>query len=172
MSDKKERKGLWLDPRTKILLLLLCVLSAAMAPSLFYEMLLVGVIAVYGMLCRKVRYSIIAVIAYIIICFLTLGSFKLHGTIQVMLTAFFGLVHKVYPCGVLSGIIISNTKVGEFLSAMYRSHVSKKVVIPVGSYAAVCADHQGGLALHKGCYENAGCVPFFEEPAYASRNDG
>lgn len=131
MSDKKERKGLWLDPRTKILLLLLCVLSAAMAPSLFYEMLLVGVIAVYGMLCRKVRYSIIAVITYIIICFLTLGSFKLHGTVQVMLTAFFGLVHKVYPCGVLSGIIISNTKVGEFLSAMYRSHVSKKVVIPV-----------------------------------------
>ena len=48
-----------------------------------------------------------------------------------MLIAFLGLVHKVYPCGILSGIIISTTKVGEFLSAMNRSHISQKIVIPV-----------------------------------------
>ena len=36
-----SRRGLWLDPRTKILLLLLCILSAMMAPSLFYELGLV-----------------------------------------------------------------------------------------------------------------------------------
>lgn len=131
MSAGQERRGFWLDPRTKMILLLLCVLSAAMAPSLFYEMLLVGLIACYGILCRKVRYSIIAVVAYIIIYFLTLGVMQLHGTLQVMLIAFFGLVHKVYPCGILSGIIISNTKIGEFLSAMNRSHISKKIVIPV-----------------------------------------
>lgn len=131
MSAVQERRGFWLDPRTKMILLLLCVLSAAMAPSLFYEMLLVGLIACYGILCRKVRYSIIAVVAYIIIYFLTLGVMQLHGTLQVMLIAFLGLVHKVYPCGILSGIIISNTKIGEFLSAMNRSHISKKIVIPV-----------------------------------------
>ena len=53
------------------------------------------------------------------------------GNVQVMLIAFLGLVHKVYPCGILSGIIISTTKVGEFLSAMNRSHISQKIVIPV-----------------------------------------
>ena len=35
------RQRLWLDPRTKILLLLLCILSAMMAPSLYYELGLV-----------------------------------------------------------------------------------------------------------------------------------
>lgn len=131
MTGGKERRGFWLDPRTKILLLLLCVLSAAMAPSLNYEMALVGLVACYGILCRKTRYSVAAVIIYAAVCFLTDRVLSLHGTLQVMLIAFLGLVHKVYPCGILSGILISNTKVGEFLSAMNRSRVSKKVVIPV-----------------------------------------
>lgn len=131
MSEKTVRKGIWLDPRTKILLLLLCVLSAAMAPSLFYEMMLVGLVAIYGVLCGKIRYSVMGVIVYAIVYLLTLGVMQMHGTAQVMLIAFFGLVHKVYPCGLLSGIIISNTKVGEFLSAMNRSQLSRKIVIPV-----------------------------------------
>lgn len=43
-----SRRGLWLDPRTKILLLLLCILSAMMAPSLFYELGLVVLIGLLG----------------------------------------------------------------------------------------------------------------------------
>nr|WP_308627260.1 energy-coupling factor transporter transmembrane component T [uncultured Eisenbergiella sp.] len=131
MTGGQERCGLRLDPRTKILLLLLCVLSSALAPSLFYEMIVVCVVACYGIFCGKVRYSLTAVIVYAVVCFLTHAVFSLHGSLQVMLIAFLGLVHKVYPCGILSGIIISNTKVGEFLSAMNRSRVSKKIVIPV-----------------------------------------
>lgn len=131
MSMKKNKDGIWLDPRTKILLLLLCVLSAAMAPSLFYELLLVMLAACYGIVCRKVRYSLTSAAVYVVLYFLTLAALELHGSVQVMLIAFFGLVHKVYPCGILAGIILSTTKIGEFLSAMNRSHVPQKVVIPV-----------------------------------------
>ena len=45
--------------------------------------------------------------------------------------AFLGLFHKVYACGMLSGIIISTTKVSEFLSAMNKMHIPKKVTIPL-----------------------------------------
>ena len=62
---------------------------------------------------------------------MTLATMRLHGSVQVMLVAFFGLVHKVYPCGFLSGIILSTTKIGEFLSAMNRSHISRKIVVPI-----------------------------------------
>ena len=47
MSNGEKRRGLWIDPRTKILLLLLCVLSATMAPSLLYEMLVVALVACF-----------------------------------------------------------------------------------------------------------------------------
>ena len=102
-----------------------------MAPSMYYEMLLVLFISCFGIACRKVRYSVIGALAYVAICFITFAALKTHGSVQVMLVAFLGLVHKVYPCGFLSGIIISTTKAGEFLSAMSRSHVSQKIVIPV-----------------------------------------
>lgn len=131
MSGKTVRTGLWIDPRTKVVILLLCVLSATMAPSMRYEMLLVLLIACFGIACRKVRYSVIGALVYAAIYFITIAALNTHGSVQVMLIAFLGLVHKVYPCGILSGIIISTTKVGEFLSAMNRSHISKKIVIPV-----------------------------------------
>ena len=108
MSNGEKRRGLWIDPRTKILLLLLCVLSATMAPSLLYEMLIVALVACFGIVCGKVRYSIIGVIVYGGFYLLTQAVLQMpSGNVQVMLIAFLGLVHKVYPCGILSGIILS-----------------------------------------------------------------
>mgnify|MGYP002242663916 FL=1 len=51
------------------------------------------------------------------------------GTLRTMFVAFLGLYHKVYACGMLAGIVLSTTKVSEFLSAMNRIHAPKKFVI-------------------------------------------
>ena len=53
------------------------------------------------------------------------------GTLRTMFVAFLGLFHKVYLCGMLAGIVLSTTKVSEFLSAMNRIHAPKKLVIPL-----------------------------------------
>ena len=41
---------------------------------------------------------------------------------HLMFIAFLGLFHKVYACGTLAGIVLTTTKVNEFLSAMNRVH--------------------------------------------------
>ena len=56
---------------------------------------------------------------------------NMTGSLRTMFIAFLGLFHKVYPCGMLSGIVLSTTKVSEFLSAMNRIHAPKKLVIPL-----------------------------------------
>ena len=53
------------------------------------------------------------------------------GAWRTMFVAFLGLVHKVYACGMLAGLVIATTKVGEFLSAMARLRVPKKLTIPI-----------------------------------------
>ena len=53
------------------------------------------------------------------------------GVWRTMFVAFLGLVHKVYACGMLAGLVISTTRVGEFLSAMARLHCPKKLSIPI-----------------------------------------
>lgn len=124
-------RGISLDPRTKLILLFLCVLCTMFAPSLTYELILVVLIAVVGLLSGKYRYALMGVAAYGIIYGITQYTiYELSGTWQAILAAFFGLVNKVYPCGFLAGIMISTTKTGEFMAALYRIHMPKSVVIP------------------------------------------
>ncbi len=131
--EKKDKaEFLSFDPRTKMLLLFLCVLTSALAPSLSYECVLVILIAVFGCLSGKLRYSL----AWFLV-FMAFYSFTVfymsagEGMILTMFTAWMGLFYKVYPCGMLAGIIVSTTKVSVFLSAMNKVHVPRKIVIPL-----------------------------------------
>lgn len=122
----------WLDPRTKLLLLLICVLASMLAPSLLYQLALVLLIGMLGLCFKKWRYVVRGVLFYGIICLFTVWVIEtVNGTLRIMFVAFLGLVHKVYACGLLSGIVLSTTKVSEFLSAMTRIHAPKKLVIPM-----------------------------------------
>lgn len=126
------RQGIWLDPRGKLLNLLLCILCATMAPSLTYEFGLILMIAVLGGVSGKWRYAVSGLIFYGVVYLLTLAALSGGATtFKTTLIAFFGLMHKVYPCGFLAGILISTTKISEFLSAMYRLRVPQSIVIPL-----------------------------------------
>ena len=124
--------SLRLDPRTKVFLILLCVFCAMFAPNLYFQLALVGVIGVLAVLSGKWRYAMRGFVVYALICVFTVWSIGvMSGTWRTMFVAFLGLVHKVYACGMLAGLVIGTTKVGEFLSAMARLHVPKKLTIPL-----------------------------------------
>ena len=120
------------DPRTKLALLLICVLCASLAPGLGFQIALVLLISLFAAICGMRRYALRGLLAYAVICLFTrwcMGA--LTGTWRTMFVAFLGLVHKVYACGMLAGVVIGTTKVGEFLSAMARLHCPKRLTIPI-----------------------------------------
>lgn len=124
--------SLHLDPRTKLFLILLCVLSAMLAPSLYFQLALVSLIGLLSASCGKWQYALRGIAAYALICVCTVWCMGvLTGTWRTMFVAFLGLVHKVYACGMLAGLVIRTAKVGEFLSAMARLRVPKKLTIPI-----------------------------------------
>lgn len=124
--------ALHLDPRTKLLLILLCVLCAMFSPNMAFQFALVCFIGLLAVLCGKWQYALRGVFIYALICVFTAWCMgAVSGVWQTMFVAFLGLVHKVYACGMLAGIVISTTKVGEFLSAMARLHCPKKLTIPI-----------------------------------------
>lgn len=123
---------LHLDPRTKLFLILLCILSAVFAPNLYFQFALVTLIGLLAASSGKWQYALRGIIAYGLVCAFTIWCMGvLTGTWRTMFVAFLGLIHKVYACGMLAGLVISTTKVGEFLSAMARLHVPKKLTIPI-----------------------------------------
>jgi energy-coupling factor transporter transmembrane protein EcfT len=132
MICKNGKKKFRLDPRTKLFLILLCVLSSMSAPSLAYQFGLVVLIALLAAGFGKWGYAVKGVIAYALICFFTAWIMQeMTGTLRTMFVAFLGLLHKVYACGMLAGVVLTTTKVSEFLSAMNRLHAPKKLVIPL-----------------------------------------
>ena len=64
-------KQLYHDPRTKLFLILLCVLSAMFAPNLYFQFALVAVIGLLAALCGKWQYALRGMIAYALICVFT-----------------------------------------------------------------------------------------------------
>ncbi len=125
-------KRIHLDPRTKLFLILLCVFCAMFAPNLHFQFALAALIGLLAAFCGKWRYALQGIFVYALICVFTVWSMgAMTGTWRTMFVAFLGLVHKVYACGMLAGLVISTTKVGEFLSAMARLHVPQKLTIPI-----------------------------------------
>ena len=123
---------LHLDPRTKLFLILFCVLSAVFAPNLYFQFALVSLIGLLATFSGKWQYALHGTILYALICVFTVWCMTvLTGTWRTMFVAFLGLLHKVYACGMLAGLVISTTKVGEFLSAMARLYIPKKLTIPI-----------------------------------------
>ena len=127
----EKRISLIFDPRTKLFILLLCVIAASIAPSLEYSLGLVLLVGITGMLCGKRRSALIGIAGYALLYALTVWAAGMTGTLKTTLLAAFGLFHKVYPCGMAGGLLISSTKVNEFMSALNRLRVPKKVIIPL-----------------------------------------
>lgn len=120
------------DPRTKLFLILICVLCAMFAPNLRFQFAQVVLIGIFAVVSGKWQYALRGVIVYALICLFTVWCMGvMSGTWRTMFVAFLGLLHKVYACGMLAGIVIATTRVGEFLSAMARLHCPKKLTIPI-----------------------------------------
>lgn len=142
--------ALHLDPRTKLVLILLCVISAMLAPDLAFQFALVALIGLLSALCGKWRYALRGIIAYALICAFTVWCMGvLHGTWRTMFVAFLGLVHKVYACGMLAGLVISTTRGGVPIGHGAAA-LSEKPDHTHRRHAALSAHHPRGLAFHKG----------------------
>jgi len=125
-------KALHFDPRTKLALILICVLSAMVAPDMRFRFMLVMLTAAFGAVCGRWRSALCGAAVYGLICLFTAWSMSvMTGTMRTMFAAFLGLMHKVYACGMMAGTVIFTTKVNEFLSAMNKLHCPKKLTIPI-----------------------------------------
>ena len=103
------------NPCTKIVLLFLCIIISSLLSSIELELIFVFIIALFCIINKKIKFALNGFLIYL----------------GVLLMPFLGLVHKLYPVCMFSVLILSTTKVGEFLSAMEFAGVSKKITIPL-----------------------------------------
>lgn len=126
------KSNMYFNPCTKIVLLFLCIVISSLLTSIKLELMFVGVIMLFGIFNKEVKFSIKGFLIYFVVYEISLlivhyGS----NTFRSLTMPFLGLVHKIFPVCMLSMLIIKTTKVGEFLSAMGYAKVSNKITIPL-----------------------------------------
>lgn len=120
------------DPRAKLGLLLLWAVAVFLSPGLWYEIVMMLLAATYGIAVGKARLSVSMLALYAVMMSLMIAvSFLDTGVLKTMLSSFFMLVRKVFPCGLLAAVIVSTTHVNEFMSAFSRMRVPRQVTIPL-----------------------------------------
>lgn len=122
-----------IDPRAKLGILLLCVLAASFSPSLLYTTGLVTLILLLGIYWRRFKYARNAFLGAALLGIMTWTAMTGTGGSMLASTfmAFLGLLYQVYPCGVVAGLLLSGTKVNQFMAAMNRLGISDRIVIPL-----------------------------------------
>lgn len=129
-----KRKGFWLDPRTKALLM------AYITTLMFYvyeNLAIDATVAIIPLtlllINRQTRTALIygGLFALAIVAKLTQGMYVLPSVLNMVSVLLVAMVIRLFPIFMLGYYIIESTKVDEFVAAMNSWHVPETIIIPI-----------------------------------------
>ena len=129
-------RGLWLDPRTKLLLTLVVgsvTVMGGLSPAMEVLKFMVAAAPVLLMLSAgRVRQALVCLLAYgACVGLIRLVVPLLHGVPNLLLSAVCVVFSRFMPGVLTAWYMLSTTTVSEFMAAMQRMHVGQKVAIPL-----------------------------------------
>lgn len=131
-----ENRGLILDPRTKLFLMVTLCVFVIGGVGAEYSMWISRILGFLPLLllCTARQWKK-AVLYGGIYCFLEIVQIfffaELHGVWQSLCTVFFLLLLRLMPGIVMGAYLLSTTTVSEFIASMERMHVPNAITIPM-----------------------------------------
>ena len=131
-----QQRGLILDPRTKLLLLVTIstfVLGGLGGDKLSYIIPALSFMTLLLLLTAgRLRAAVICLVVYSAANLASLLLLpRLSGFIYFLVLGSVGIFSRVMPGVVMGVYVVSTTTVSEFTAAMHRMHISEKIVIPI-----------------------------------------
>lgn len=130
-----EKRGLVLDPRTKLFVMLTTVIFVIGGSGMIPNWLIIslGVFPIF-LLCtvRKWRKAVIYGVIFIIAqLYLQYVMNSVHAVWSYLLTMMCVLIVRIFPGLIMGAYLFSSTTVSEFIAAMGKMHISNKISIPM-----------------------------------------
>jgi energy-coupling factor transporter transmembrane protein EcfT len=132
----EKARGVWIDPRTKVLVLLVIntvlIATGANPNAVWARLALAGVPVLLALLARM--YALAAWSASVYVVAWLLDTFwvpLLDGAAVLLVSALTGFVLRIGPSLVCAVYAVRSTTVGEFIAALQRSRVPQMIVIPL-----------------------------------------
>jgi energy-coupling factor transport system permease protein len=124
------RRGLSLDPRTKLFILILINLVMFVTPGFYTELICVALTAGLLLLMGVYRQTLLGLLVY----GLMMGLFYLCGQAPGFLFTFISLLvicmRRVMPLVMFASGLIATTRVGDLVSALQKIRLPRSIIIP------------------------------------------
>ena len=132
----KQRRGLLLDPRTKLLMLITVtslMLSTGNSGVMNIVKPVLSVIPFVLLLTEGRWKTAVKYLALYAVCFALerLAIYELTGLAAFMLMAVCSVMTRFAPGIMMGAFLIASTSVSDFIAAMKRMHISEKIIIPM-----------------------------------------
>lgn len=131
-----ERCGICLDPRTKLLLLLMIttlMFSTSNEGIMNYVKPVLSVLPFVLLLSERRWQTAVKYLLLYAVCFALerLALTQLSGMVSFLLLAVTSIMTRFAPGIMVAAYLVASTSVSEFITAMERMHLSQKIVIPM-----------------------------------------
>ena len=159
-ATTEKRKGILLDPRTKLILLLTIT-------TLMFSTSNEGIMNIVKPCLSLVPFALILserrfktagkYLVLYAVCFILerIALTSLSGLLSFIVLAVTSIMTRFAP-GIMTGAyLISSTSISEFIGAMERMHITEKIVIPMSVIFRFSQPSAKNIS-HPGCNENAG----------------
>lgn len=136
LAFEGQKRGLILDPRTKLFLLLtMAVFGLGGAGGSSVDVVLPFVLLVpypLLLLAGKWKWALFGVVAYVgSDLFMQFVSPHFGGVVAFIALGSCAILNRFLPSILLAAYLMTTTTVSEFTAAMQRMHVSEKIIIPL-----------------------------------------
>ena len=135
-KSSKSRKQLYLDPRTKICMVLTVstiMLVGNQVGGMIYLQRFLTILPLIGLLMMKKRKTALKYAGMYLFCWIVPEVIMpyLPILLNLLFTGMIALGIKILPGMLMVYFLITSTTVSEFIAAMERMHIPKKLLIPV-----------------------------------------
>lgn len=136
LQASTENRGIKLDPRTKIVLLLTVsafVLGGAGGEKTIYFLPVLSAIpAILLLASKKYKTAFVYILVYSLSFFAQIAIVPItSGIINFLILGSVGILSRFWPSIMMGMYVVSTTTVSEFTAAMQRIHLSEKIIIPM-----------------------------------------
>ncbi len=121
-----------LDPRTKLLLMLIVNITVFRASGLYIMIALSTIPIALLMLSGKPKAAAVSAVAYIASAMANEYIVPItHGALNIVIVMVAGMLYRMAPVLIMGYYLVTTTTVSEFIGAMERMRLSSKIIIPL-----------------------------------------
>lgn len=132
MENGAVDMGMKLDPRTKLLLMMVINVTIFGAEKMYILLMMGAIPLVLLFISKKGKpafYCTLLYIAAVLVNECLIPSTQ--GAVNILLVMISGVIYRVMPGFIMGYYLVTTTTVSEFIASMERMHISPKIIIPM-----------------------------------------